>query len=314
MRSLGFFFGVLFFLFPSLAFFAWGASRNSRIRSSTPWVSQAGTPAPLDEMPVWQLGWYAMKMPFEKIAIFLRMAIVPLAISIALSLPSVFLHRSPAAAVANVAQRSGVGSIVLIVIALAVNLVIQIPFQVGWLRFVVLGDSSARGRGYFRFDETEKRYLGYVMLLLAAFLPAGLSLVWFHRFPQGSAGSAGAALVFLGLLCLTAMTLARLVFVLPEVATGRFESIFVSWQRTGSIGLRLLCVVATAALPLLMASAVLLEFGTANGFVTRIGAMAGSVFLDYAGRAAFLAAVAIAYRDWGIEVNGADRATAATVA
>src|SRR4029077_13292068 len=97
MRSFAFFFGVLFFLFPSLAFFAWGSSRNSRIKSTNPaiWSAAAGVtglgPAygasGVQEIPVWQLAWYATKLPFEKLTTFLQMAIVPIAISFALTLP-----------------------------------------------------------------------------------------------------------------------------------------------------------------------------------------------------------------------------------
>src|SRR6267378_3435842 len=68
MRSFAFFFGVLFFLFPSLAFFAWGSSRNSRIKSSisAAWSAAAGVTGAahvygvegVGEMPVWQLSWY----------------------------------------------------------------------------------------------------------------------------------------------------------------------------------------------------------------------------------------------------------------
>jgi hypothetical protein len=325
MRSFGFFFGVLFFLFPSLAFFAWGASRNSRIKAASVgiWATSAGGGGSsaasgatgVQEMPVWQLSWYAMKLPFQKLPIFLQMVIVPLAISIALSLPNVFLARSPRAAVASLANRGGSGWVVILAIALALRLVVEIPFQVGWLRLVVLGDSSPRGRGYFRFDETEKRYLGYAFLLLVAFLPASASLVWFQGFPKGSPESGGAALVSLALLGLTASALVKLVFVLPAIATNRFESLLVSWNQTSGLGLRLFCVIATATFPLLMASSVLLEFGGApNGFIVRLFAMAASVSVDYASRAALLAAVAIAYRDWGIRVDQAGGERVAAVA
>jgi hypothetical protein len=273
----------------------------------------------VEEIPVWQLSWYAMKLPFEKLTTFLQMAIVPLAISFALTLPYALFARSksPSAALADLAQRGGAGPLVIIgfALALAFKLVIEIPFQVSWLRLVVLGDSKARGRGYFRFDETEKRYMRYAFLFLLISFPAAASSVWMLEFPKGSAAAGGAALVFLGLVALTAIAWTRLVFALPEIATNHFESLPIVWDQTSRIGLRLSFVIATATLQLMMASAVLFDLrGTSPGFLTYIFAMAAGVFFDYASRAAMLAAVGVAYRDWGIRVSDAGRESSATVA
>jgi hypothetical protein len=329
MRSFAFFFGVLFFLFPSLAFFAWGSSRNSRIKSAIPeaWSAAAGVTGAarvngvegVGEMPVWQLSWYAMKLPFEKLTAFLQMAIVPIAISFALRLPYAFFDRSksPTDALAHIVQQGGAGPLVIIGVALALafKLVIEIPFQVSWLRLVVLGESKAKGRGYFRFDETEKRYMRYAFLFLVISLPAAATSVWMLGFPKGSPAAGGAALVFLGLVSLTAIVWVRLVFVLPEIATNHFESLPGAWNQTSGIGLRMFAVIATATLPLMIASAVLFDLrGTSPGFLTYIFAMAVGVFFDYASRAAMLAAVGVAYRDWGICVSEAGREPAATVA
>ncbi len=318
MRSLVFFIVVLFFLFPSLAFFAWGFSRNSRIRSATPaiWTTAAGASGTgVMQMPVWQLGWYAMRMPFEQLSIFLRMAIVPIAITIALGATPLLFHRSLTTPLTYATQRAGIGTFVALAIAFSLRLFIETPFQVSWLRFVVLGDSRARDRGYFRFDETEKRYLKYAFMLLLIAVPAALSELWMRQYPTGSAAAAGPGLIYLALFTMTAIAWVRLAFVLPEIATNRFESFQLSWNQTSGLGWRMFAVVSVATLPLMMASTVLLEMqGNLGGFFTKICLVAVAVFLDFASRAAMLATVAVAYRDWGIQPDKAGRERVATVA
>jgi hypothetical protein len=318
IRSLVFLIVVLFFLFPSLAFFAWGFSRNSRITRATPaiWPTAAGASGTgVVQMPVWQLGWYAMRMPFEQPAIFLRMAIVPLAITIALGAPSGYFHKSPTAPITYVTQRGGDLPFVTLAVAIGLKLLIETPFQVSWLRFVVLGDSRERDRGYFRFDETEKRYLKYGLMLLLISVPALLSEIWLRQYPTGSAAAAGPGLIYLVLFPMTAIAWVRLAFVLPEIATNRFENLQLSWNQTSGLGWRMFAVVSVATLPLMMASAVLLEFrGNLGGFFTKICLVAAGVSFDFASRAAMLATVAVAYRDWGIQPDTAGRERVATVA
>jgi hypothetical protein len=266
-------------------------------------------------MPVWQLSWYAMKMPFEKAAIFLQMAIVPIAISIVLAVPATLMGRTSTNALTHLAQRGIATALIGLAIALGIKLVVEVPFQVRWLRLAVLGESTPRGRGYFRFDETEKRYLRYELLLLAISIPAVVSCVYFMGQPKGSAASGGGALLFLGLSALTAIVWVRMVFVLPQVATNRFESLAVSWNQTIGIGWRLFAAIASGTLPLAMASAALLECRTSsNGWPISICALAGGVFIDYTSRASMLAVIGIAYRDWGIRVDQAGCESVATVA
>ena len=328
MRSFAFLFGVLFFLFPSLAFFAWGFSRNSRITRTTPpmWTAAAGIPGPsrgpgaisVLQMPVWQLSWYAMKMPFEQFAIFLRMAIIPIAIAIAMAVPSALLYKSPTTAITHLARHGGAVTFVALILAVGVKLFVEIPFQVGWLRFVVLGESTPRERGYFRFDATEIRYLQYMLLLALISVPAAMSFAWMQSLsgvPANAAAAAGAALIFLGLLAMTTISWVRLAFVLPEIATNRFESFQFSWTQSKGIGWQLLAIIIVATLPLQMASATLLEIqGASSGFFGRFSALAVVVFFDYASRASMLAAIAIAYRDWAIQPDKASRESIATVA
>jgi hypothetical protein len=317
IRSLVFLIVVLFFLFPSLAFFAWGFSRNSRITRATPaiWPTAAGASGTgVVQMPVWQLGWYAMRMPFEQPAIFLRMAIVPLAITIALGAMPAFFHRSVATPL-TIVQRAGAGTFVAMAIAFPLRLFIETPFQVSWLRFVVLGDSKARDRGYFRFDEAEKRYFKYAFMLLLIAVPAAVSELWMRQYPTGSAETKGPGLLYLALFTITAIAWVRLAFVLPETATNRFETLQLSWNQTSGLGWRIFAVVSVATLPLMMASTVLLEGqGTLGGFFTKFCLVAAGVFFDFASRAAMLATVAVAYRDWGFQPDKASRERVATVA
>jgi hypothetical protein len=318
MRSLVFFIAVLFFLFPSLAFFAWGFSRNSRITRATPaiWTTAAGASGigGVVQMPVWQLSWYAMRMPFEQLSIFLRMAIVPLAITIALGATPLLFHKSPSTPL-TLMTRAGAGTFVALAVGLSLKLFIETPFQVSWLRFVVLGDSKARDRGYFRFDETEKRYFKYAFMLLLIAVPAALAEFWMRRYPTGSAAAAGPGLIYLALFTMTAVAWVRFAFVLPELATNRFENLQLSWNQTSGLGWRMFAVVAVATLPLMMASTVLLEFqGNLSGFFTKLCLVAGGVFFDFASRASMLATVAVAYRDWGIQPDKASRERVATVA
>src|ERR1700722_6279848 len=272
MRSLVFFIVVLFFLFPSLAFFAWGFSRNSRIRATPAfWTTGAGASGigGVVQMPVWQLGWFATRMPFDQLSIFLRMAIVPLAITIALGAMPAFFHKSVATPL-TILQRAGAGTFVGMAIGFPLKLFIETPFQVSWLRFVVLGDSRARDRGYFRFDETEKRYLKYAFMLLLIAVPAALSELWMRQYPTGSPGAAGPGLIYLALFTMTVIAWVRLAFVLPEVATNRFENLQLSWNQTSGLGWRMFAVVSVATLPLMMASTILLEFqGNVSGFLAR---------------------------------------------
>ncbi len=317
MRSLVFFIVVLFFLFPGLAFFAWGFSRNSRITRTTPaiWTTAAGASGTgVVQMPVWQLGWYAMRMPFDQLSIFFRMAIVPLAITIALGATPLLFHKSPSTPL-TIVQRAGAGTFVAMAIAFSLRLFIETPFQVSWLRFVVLGDSRARDRGYFRFDETEKRYFKYAFMLLLIAVPAALSEFWMRRYPTGSAAAAGPGLIYLALFTMTAIAWVRLAFVLPEIATNRFETFQLSWNQTSGLGWRMFAVVSVATLPLMTASTILLEMqGNLGGFFTKICLVATGVFFDFASRAAMLATVAVAYRDWGIRPNQASGERVATVA
>ena len=65
----------------------------------------------------------------------------------------------------------------------------------------------------------------------------------------------------------------------------------------------------------MMASTVLLEFqGNVSGFLARVCLLAGGVFFDFASRAAMLATIAVAYRDWGIQPDQAGRERVVTVA
>jgi hypothetical protein len=316
MRSLVFFIVVLFFLFPSLAFFAWGFSRNSRIRATPAfWTTAAGASGTgVVQMPVCQLGWFATRMPFDQLAIFLRMAIVPLAITIALGAIPALFHKSVTTPL-TIMQRAGAGTFVDLAIGLILKLFIETPFQVSWLRFVVLGDSSARDRGYFRFDETEKRYFKYVLMLLLIGVPAALAEFWMRQYPTGSPAAAGPGLVYLALFVATAIAWVRLAFVLPEIATSRFENLQLSWNQTSGLGWRMFAVVSVATLPLMMASTVMLEGqGNLGGFFTKICLVAAGVFFDFASRAAMLATVAVAYRDWGFQPDMAGRERVATVA
>jgi len=317
MRSLVFFIVVLFFLFPGLAFFAWGFSRNSRITRATPaiWTTAAGASGTsVVQMPVWQLGWFAMRMPFDQMSIFLRMAIVPLAITIALGAIPLLLQGSLTTPL-TYATRAGAGMFVAIAIVFPLKLFIETPFQVSWLRFVVLGDSRARDRGYFRLDETDKRYFKYAFILLLIAVPAALAESWTRRYPTGSAAAAGPGLIYLALFTMTVIAWVRLAFVLPEIATNRFENFQLSWNQTRGLGWRMFAVVSVATLPLMMASTILLEMqGNLGGFFTKICFVAAGALLDFASRAAMLATLAVAYRDWGIQPDTAGREPVATVA
>ena len=74
-------------------------------------------------------------------------------------------------------------------------------------------------------------------------------------------------------------------------------------------------VVSVATLPLMMASTILLEVqGNLGGFFTKICLVAAGVFFDFASRAAMLATIAVAYRDWGLQPDQASRERVATIA
>jgi len=151
--------------------------------------------------------------------------------------------------------------------------------------------------------------------MLGSSIPAMVSCVAFMAQPKGSAASGGAALLFLGLSALTAIVWVRMVFVLPQIATNRFESLAVSWNQAVGIGWRLFAAIASGTLPLAMASAVLLECRTSsNGWLISICALAGGVFIDYTSRASMFAVIGIAYRDWGIRVDQTGGEKVATVA
>ena len=75
------------------------------------------------------------------------MAIVPIAISIALALPATLMGRTSTNALTHLAQRGIATALIGLAIALGIKLVVEVPFQVRWLRLVVLGESTPRGRG-----------------------------------------------------------------------------------------------------------------------------------------------------------------------
>ena len=300
---------TLLFFFPGLAFFAWGYSRNSQIKGIQPAIATG------PKLPMWQIAWYAIQLPFAQVSKMLHLSVVPLGISTALGVfVFVLLHQTPGSVplVPSTGSSQPAPSqgflffgLLFFYLVLLAKLWLETPFQVGWMRSIVLGRFVPRGRDYFKFTAIEKHYLQTVSMLSLVLVPLGASLVWFGTAKSADPKSTAAevtAIVFLVLSVAVGVVAVRLALVIPAAAAGRFQNLRVSWEQTKGMGWRMCGLIVLVFVPFVMAIEILTGIlPSVDSFFLRFAIVTLLVFMDFACRAALLGALAVTYRDWVVQ-------------
>ncbi|MGO9607860.1 MAG: hypothetical protein ACLQAT_31415 [Candidatus Binataceae bacterium] len=265
-----------------------------------PQAALAVEPVFIPKLPVWQLAWYSLKLPFAKFPWFFRMAIVPMAISEACYL---FF--------AGLAKLTGMPALYYLGVFAAIT---TIPFHVGWFRMLILGTDAVKAREYFPFGEREKRYLYYgVVVALISIGPLAAIMLWSFSLPRHSGAHFDVAVLALGASIFGVVASLRLLFVLPAVALDRFSGFAASWEETKGMGLRLWGVIAVIYIPMMLAVLIPTRMKAISpGVFTYIMMTACIILIANLGAAAMLGAIGVAYRDWGIRVPARSAATSAT--
>jgi hypothetical protein len=161
----------------------------------------------------------------------LRLGIVPLAISFALSLPIRLWPTDKLASLTTLAQ----------VVPMAL-------FSVAWLRLVLLSPAAAESGLTLQWGERETRLLiRLVQLFLAAGLPTAIMVLLILPHTGGIV----ALLVFLAIIIVAQFVFLRWALVLPAAAVDHPGSFARSWAATTDCGLQMIGITILINLPIL---------------------------------------------------------------
>ena len=232
-------------------------------------------------IPVGSSASEALRLPFDHLGQFARLATVPLVITAASQVIGGLLVALSAHSAFNFFW-------------LAIFTVVAVPFSAGWTRFAVLGSAGVSNRSWFSFGHRELKYLIYSAgLALAIFGPAALCV-----YISYALGWSVWLLILAAVLGATEIVAGfRFMFILPAIALDSFRGVKTAWKQTRSTVLRTLAIIIISGLPINCGASIVRRVGNSvrqpSGFLV-LGVV--DLLLTFLSLAVEIGAIAICYR------------------
>jgi hypothetical protein len=170
-------------------------------------------------------------LTFGNLGLFARVAAIPFALIMAMSLAVLFFAPPRPPGWMTTAQE-------------ILTFIIQVPLLTSWHRFTLLPRSQALPTMGFVFTLREVRFFGYLLLMTLSF-----SLPFFLLAAAVPMFGSGAAVVFFMAVVAVLLLWARLGLVFPACAVGDPVRLADSWQRTLGNGWRIFWLMILVSLP-----------------------------------------------------------------
>jgi hypothetical protein len=205
-------------------------------------------------IPVGATAWQALKLPFQHPGLFMRLAVVPLAMIVAVQVAGGFLaENGPAFEPLVLTDQWAFYALLLrghwafYGLWLLIFWVVSAPFWVGWTRFSVLGTEGVSDYSWFTFRARELKCLAAFLVITVLVAGPILLCVYIGYALHWSvsalvlAAVIGVAEIVVGL---------RFTFVLPAIALDSFAGVRSAWNQTRSTILRIMGAIFLTFLPI----------------------------------------------------------------
>ncbi len=238
---------------------------------------------PSPKLPVKPLAKEAFLLPFKHLQVFVRLAAVPVGLTILSQFIGGFL-----ASVTGHWYFNGVW--------LGFLDFCGVPFFVGWTKLAVEGTASVADRSYFTFGRVEIRYL-VAQIILSVLLvgPVGICLWWAYDSNWAAAPIA---------MTVTALVIVlwvgwRFMFLLTALALDRYAGVNAAWRQTKGVVLRILGVITLSSIPISFARGIvgrIIGSSVATDVTSVLTLRIYGIATLFLSTAVFTGAIALCYR------------------